>query len=165
MSMKRREFGGLVATAIAGLFVSGLALTSGKKAQVASQTAAAANPVPADTSLYNSNSDENPNSFYITITTFFPYSMACDEYKELVKNCRNRPATEKLVADMKAEGKLISIQSLLQLDRVTSCFEFCDEKAFREYEARYEVIPGNSSKAKKELGFKSKREFKKTVIS
>jgi GDP-D-mannose dehydratase len=87
------------------------------------------------------------------------------EYKSLVKNCRNVEESAKLMADMKAEGKLLSCESKLETDKVTSCFEFCDEKAFREYEARYEVIPGNSSKLKKQLGFSSKREFKQTVIS
>lgn len=173
--MKRREFGSLVVTAIAGLFVSGAALASGKKTQAATASGAGATAAPAaatsaaastaDTSIYSSNPAYNPNSFYITITTFFPYSMESDKYKALVKNCRNVAATDKLLVDMKTEGKLLSIQSLLELDKVTSCFEFCDEKAFKEYEERYGVIPGNSSTLKKQLGFKSKREFKRTVIS
>lgn len=154
--MKRREFGGMVVTAVAGLAISGAALASGKKAQATSMAGAG---VAAATATYN------PNSFYITITTFFPYAMPRAEYKSLVKNCRNVEESDKLMAEMKAEGKLLSCESKLDTDRVTSCFEFCDEKAFKEYEARYEVIPGNSSKLKKQLGFHSKREFKQTVIS
>lgn len=156
--MKRREFGGMVVTAVAGLLVSGAALASGKKAQVAGMASTEAGVAAAAAT-------HNPNSFYITITTFFPYAMPCDEYKSLVKNCRNVEESDKLLADIKAEGKLLSCESKLDTDRVTSCFEFCDEKAFKEYEARYEMIPGNSSKLKKQLGFHSKREFKQTVIS
>lgn len=152
--MKRREFGGMVVTAIAGLVVSAAALASGKRVQTTSMTGA---DVAAAT--------HNPNSFYITITTFFPYVMPRAEYKSLVKNCRNVEESDKLMANMRAEGKLLNIDSKLDTDRVTSCFEFCDEKAFKEYEARYEVIPGNSSKLKKQLGFHSKRELKRTIIS
>lgn len=151
--MKRREFGGLVVTAVTGILVSGAALASGKSAKTSSIGGVAA------ASAYN------PNSFYITITTFFPYPMPKAEYKSLVKNCRNVEESDKLMASMQSEGKLLSIQSKLESDRVTSCFEFCDEQAFKEYEAKYELIPGNSSKLKKQLGFHSKREFKRTVVS
>lgn len=151
--MKRREFGGLVVTAVTGILVSGHALASGKSAGTTAMSGMAA------ASAYN------PNSFYITITTFFPYAMPKAEYKSLVKNCRNIEESDKLMAEMQGEGKILSVQSKLESDRVISCFEFCNEEAFKEYEAKYELIPGNSSKLKKQLGFHSKREFKRTVVS
>lgn len=157
--MKRREFGGMLVTAVAGLLVSGAALASGKKVTAATAGVGADGMAAANATVFN------PNSFYITITTLFPYPMSKDEYKTLIKNCRNIEASDKLMSDMRLEGKILGIQSKLENEKVTSCFEFCDEKAFKEYETRYELIPGNSSKLKKELGFHSKREFKRIVIS
>jgi hypothetical protein len=159
--MKRREFGGTLLTAVAGLLVSGAALASGKRAATANEGfSGATSPTEAI-----KTSEFNPNSFYMTITTFFPYAMAHAEYKTLIKNCRNVEESEKLMNAMILEGKILGVQSKLGNDNVISCYEFCDEKAFREFEARFEGIPGNSSKLKKELGFHSKREFKRTVIS
>lgn len=153
--MKRREFGGLIITAIAALASGVAAAASGKAVQAKPMTGAGV----AAAAAYN------PNSFYITITTFFPYPMAKAEYKSLLKSCKNSEASDKLLEDMKAAGKILNLDSKLYADKVTSCFEFCDEKAFKEYETKFELIPGNSSKLKKQLGFYSKREFKKTVIS
>lgn len=164
--MKRREFGGLVVTAIAGLFVSGVALASGKKTQTTTSAVEADTATSPASSVYGPNNTPfNPNSFYVTIVTLFPYKMAFAEYKSLVKNCRNVEATDKLLVDMKAKGKIVNIQSLAEADKVTSCFEFRDEKAFKEYEARYALIPGNFPEIKKKLGFKTKIEFSRTVIS
>jgi hypothetical protein len=173
--MKRREFGGLVVTAIAGLFVSGAALVVGKKALFTNGSTSAsilgADASPTETnketpSIYGPNNTPfNPNSFYISVVTLFPYKMSVPEYKALVKGCRNIPDTDKLLLDMKTSGKLINIQSLLESDRVTSCFEFCNKEAFDEYQERDKKIQGNSPERKKALGFKTKIEYRKINIS
>lgn len=182
--MKRREFAGLSLLAIGSIFGSLAAVASGKKNQEAASMAGeglASKNNTSNSSATNSTSSSAtqtasaqasnfqtpgmPQTFFITITTFFPYPMSPKEYKDLLKGCRNKEESDDLLNAMKVERKLISTDSRLAADHVSTCLEFKDQAAFEEYERRFLKIPGNDSAKKRALGFHSKREFIKTEFA
>ena len=178
--MKRREFAGLSLLAIGSIFGSLAAIASGKKnleaasltgdgiaSKSKSQGSAPKSSSSATEGMASqggglSQGSVKAHNFFVTITTFFPYPMTPKEYKTLLKGCRNKEESDDLLNAMKVERKLISTDSRLLADQVSTCLEFKNQAAFEEYEMRFSKIPGNDSAKKKALGFHSKREFIKT---
>lgn len=161
--MNRRDFGGMFMVILGGLIAGGSAISSGKK--VATSSGASSAGAAAANAATDAAATAVNNNFYVTITTFFPREMDIVEYKSLVNQCRNVDASNILLEAMRAEGKLLNTTSKFSNTNVVTGFEFLNEKAFHEYEARYHKIEGNSTDKKKALGFKSKREFKQHILA
>ncbi len=148
--MKRREFTGL------SLLTLGALASSAASAVIGNKKTLVTAPVPT--------SNETNNYFYVTLTTTFPYLMTAEKYKELSRTFRDDSYNDGRLEDMKTEKKLLRMVALLENDKVTTCYEFCNEAAWKEYVQIYDQNKSNSGEKKKQLGFHTKKEFKKSSI-
>ena len=104
------------------------------------------------------------DSFYITYVTTFPYRMDAEEYKALSRTFRDNSYNDAKSEDLKRENKFLRMESLLENDKVTTCFEFCNEAAWKEYVRLFDQNKSNSAEKKKQLGFTTTKEFKKSLM-
>ena len=136
--MKRRDFNGLSILALSCLFL---------------------------VSPFSSSEHSNTGSFFVTITTYFPRWMNIREYRSLLPQWKDNGESSRLVEDMIKEKKILSKTASYLYDKSITCFEFTERSAWDEYVLRFSKIQNNSAARKKELGFYSKKEFKKTILS
>ena len=155
--MERREF-----TRFAMLFFGGL-VSSAASAGLLSKKS----PASSVTTVMPTAQDTHAakDFFYITYVTTFPYRMSAEEYKAVSRAFKDDSYNEAKLEDLKREKKFLRMKSMLESDKVTTCFEFCNEAAWKEYVKIFDQNKSNSAEKKKQLGFTTTKEFKKSLMT
>lgn len=159
--MERREF-----TRFAMLFLGGLVSSVASVGVLTKKASAASAVVPAVKDTNDIQATQVAKDlFYITYVTTFPYSMSAEEYKTVSRAFKDDSYNENKLEDLKREKKFLRMESLLETDKVTTCFEFCNEAAWKEYVQIFDQNKSNSAEKKKQLGFTTTKEFKKSLMA
>ena len=103
-------------------------------------------------------------SCHVTVTTLFPYEMTREEFKTQLSKWKDNTASKNILLEMQKEKKILSYKFSLYKDRDIAQFEFVNVDSWKEYNSRFNQVLTNAHNIKKQLGFTSKTEIKKSMF-